>query len=34
MDGLTYDDLCELEGRVRADGRPIAFAYDGMILDV
>ncbi|NOZ27679.1 MAG: hypothetical protein GXP39_06450 [Chloroflexi bacterium] len=34
-DGLTYDDLCELERRLRAErGWDVRFAYDGMVLEV
>lgn len=34
MDGLTYDDLGRLADRLRAEGRPISFAFDGMTVDV
>lgn len=34
MDGLSYDDLLELERRLRADGRDVVFAHDGMAVDV
>lgn len=34
MDGLTYDDLERLADRLRAEGRPISFAFDGMTVDV
>ena len=34
MDGLTHDDLRRLERRLQGDGRDIAFAYDGMVVDV
>ncbi len=34
MDGLTYDDLGRLADRLRAEGRPIRFAFDGMTVDV
>jgi phosphoribosyl 1,2-cyclic phosphate phosphodiesterase len=34
FDTLSYSDLLILEERLRAEGRPIIFAYDGLILDV
>jgi phosphoribosyl 1,2-cyclic phosphate phosphodiesterase len=34
MDGLTVDDLAELEARLREDGRPVTFAWDGLQLAV
>lgn len=34
MDGLSFDDLLKLEGRLQADGRNLVFAYDGMAVDV
>jgi phosphoribosyl 1,2-cyclic phosphate phosphodiesterase len=34
MDGLTYDDLCAVEERLRADGRELTFAWDGYTADV
>jgi phosphoribosyl 1,2-cyclic phosphate phosphodiesterase len=34
IDGLSYDDLLRLEERLRADGRPVTFAWDGLALDV
>ena len=34
IDGLSHDDLRELERRLQDDGRPIVFAYDGMVVDV
>jgi phosphoribosyl 1,2-cyclic phosphate phosphodiesterase len=33
-DGVTYDDLVELERRLRADGLNICFAYDTMLIEV
>ncbi len=34
-DGVSYDDLCELESRLRAErGWDLRFAFDGMIVDV
>ena len=34
LDGLTPDDLTVLEQRLRAEGRPVTFAWDGLTLDV
>jgi phosphoribosyl 1,2-cyclic phosphate phosphodiesterase len=34
IDGLGYDDLVRLEGTLRAGGRPVTFAYDGLAVDV
>jgi phosphoribosyl 1,2-cyclic phosphate phosphodiesterase len=34
IDGLTHDDLQELGAQLRADGRPVTFAWDGLALDV
>ena len=34
MDGLTVADLQALEKRLHAEGRPVTFAWDGLILDV
>jgi phosphoribosyl 1,2-cyclic phosphate phosphodiesterase len=34
MDGLTIDDLSALERRLRAEGRRVSFAYDGLVADV
>jgi phosphoribosyl 1,2-cyclic phosphate phosphodiesterase len=35
IDGLSFDDLRRLEGRLRAEGRPgITFAWDGMTVEV
>lgn len=34
MDQLTYDDLLEVEARERAAGRPLTFAWDGLVVDV
>jgi phosphoribosyl 1,2-cyclic phosphate phosphodiesterase len=34
MDGLSYGDLLRLEHRLRDDGLPVTFAYDGMTVDV
>jgi phosphoribosyl 1,2-cyclic phosphate phosphodiesterase len=34
IDSLSYDDLLRLEDRLRADGRDVTFAYDGMTIDV
>jgi phosphoribosyl 1,2-cyclic phosphate phosphodiesterase len=31
--GLSYDDLLEIEAQVQADGLPIRFAYDGLIVE-
>lgn len=33
MDGLSYDDLEQLGERLRDEGRPVEFAYDGMIVE-
>jgi phosphoribosyl 1,2-cyclic phosphate phosphodiesterase len=32
MDGLTVDDLSRLEERLRAEGRPVTFAWDGLVV--
>jgi phosphoribosyl 1,2-cyclic phosphate phosphodiesterase len=34
MDELTYDDLCAVEARLRANGRDLTFAWDGLTIDV
>jgi phosphoribosyl 1,2-cyclic phosphate phosphodiesterase len=34
IDTLSYDDLLRLEGRLRAEGRNVTFAYDGMTIEV
>jgi hypothetical protein len=34
MDCLSYGDLERLGETLRAGGRPVTFAYDGMIVDV
>ena len=34
MDGMTVEELGVLEGRLRSDGRPVTFAWDGLVLDV
>lgn len=34
MDELSHDDLERLGSRLRAEGRPVTFAYDGMTVDV
>jgi phosphoribosyl 1,2-cyclic phosphate phosphodiesterase len=34
MDSLSYDDLELLAGRLRAEGRPVTFAYDGIMIEV
>jgi phosphoribosyl 1,2-cyclic phosphate phosphodiesterase len=34
MDTLSYDDLLRLEERLRAEGRDVTFAYDGMTIAV
>lgn len=34
MDGLTIDELHRLEQRLRAEGREVSFAYDGMTVAV
>jgi phosphoribosyl 1,2-cyclic phosphate phosphodiesterase len=34
IDGLTYDDLLVVEERERARGRPLMFAWDGLVVDV
>ena len=34
MDGLTVDDLSRLEERLRAEGRPVTFAWDGLVVAV
>jgi phosphoribosyl 1,2-cyclic phosphate phosphodiesterase len=33
-DGVTYDDLLEVERRLQADGLDVRFAYDTMLIDV
>ncbi len=33
-DDLSYDDLLVLQGRLQADGLPVEFAYDTMLIDV
>jgi phosphoribosyl 1,2-cyclic phosphate phosphodiesterase len=32
--GLSHDDLQELGARLRAAGRPVTFAWDGLVVDV
>jgi phosphoribosyl 1,2-cyclic phosphate phosphodiesterase len=34
IDGLSYDDLLVLEERLRAQGRPVTFAWDGLSVEV
>jgi phosphoribosyl 1,2-cyclic phosphate phosphodiesterase len=34
MDGLTVAELDELERRLRGEGRPVTFAWDGLTIDV
>jgi phosphoribosyl 1,2-cyclic phosphate phosphodiesterase len=34
IDTLSYDDLLRLEERLRAEGRNVRFAYDGMTIEV
>jgi phosphoribosyl 1,2-cyclic phosphate phosphodiesterase len=34
IDTLSYDDLLRLEERLRAEGRNVTFAYDGMTIEV
>ena len=34
LDGLTYDDLLEVQARERAAGRPVTFAWDGFTVEV
>jgi phosphoribosyl 1,2-cyclic phosphate phosphodiesterase len=34
MDQLSYDDLQEVEARLRNDGLPISFAYDTLVIGV
>ncbi|MGL6278495.1 MAG: MBL fold metallo-hydrolase, partial [Gaiella sp.] len=34
IDGLSYDDLLRLEERLRAEGRPVTFAWDGLVVEV
>jgi len=34
LDELSYDDLERLGSRLRAEGRPVTFAHDGLIVDV
>ena len=34
IDGLSYDDLLLLGERLRAEGRPVTFAYDGFAVEV
>jgi phosphoribosyl 1,2-cyclic phosphate phosphodiesterase len=34
MDGLGYDDLLRLQEQLRAAGRPVTFAYDGLAVEV
>lgn len=34
MDCLSYDDLEMLAARLREEGRPVTFAYDGIMVEV
>ena len=34
LDALSHDDLLELARRLAAEGRPVTFAYDTMVVDV
>lgn len=34
IDGLTVDDLAVLEERLRGEGRPVTFAWDGLQVDI
>jgi phosphoribosyl 1,2-cyclic phosphate phosphodiesterase len=34
LDGLSYDDLLVVEGRLRGEGLPVTFAHDGMRVEV
>jgi phosphoribosyl 1,2-cyclic phosphate phosphodiesterase len=34
IDGLTVDDLSRLEERLRAEGRPVTFAWDGLVVAI
>jgi phosphoribosyl 1,2-cyclic phosphate phosphodiesterase len=34
IDNLSYDDLKEIETKLQAEGLPVRFAYDTMILDI
>lgn len=34
LDGLSYDDLLVVEGRLRDEGLPVTFAHDGMRVEV
>ena len=34
IDGLTVDDLSRLEERLRGEGRPVTFAWDGLVVAV
>ncbi len=34
VDGLSHDDLQVLQGRLQAEGRNVAFAYDTLVVDV
>jgi phosphoribosyl 1,2-cyclic phosphate phosphodiesterase len=33
-DYVSFDDLCKLETRLQADGLPISFAFDTMVVNV
>jgi phosphoribosyl 1,2-cyclic phosphate phosphodiesterase len=34
LDGLSHDDLVRFADRLRAEGRPITFAHDGLVVEV
>lgn len=34
IDGLTFDDLVRLQEELRTDGRPVTFAFDGLVVEV
>lgn len=34
LDGLTFDDLLRLQGQLRTGGRPVTFAFDGLVVEV
>jgi hypothetical protein len=34
MDGLTLSELSALDRRLRDEGRPVTFAFDGLVADV
>ncbi len=34
IDGLSHDDLLRFAERLRAEGRPVTFAHDGLVVEV